>query len=263
VSQIARSIGCALRLNEYLIEAIGLAHDLGHTPFGHAGEAVFSKILGKSFKHVNQSIKVVEKLERNGEGLNLTYEVLEGIAYHSKGMGPIQLNNSNITLEAMVLRISDIIAYINHDIDDAIRAGIIEEKDLPSEAVNILGDNHGKRIDRLVKNIINVTINNNYNNLGLDDIHLKAIELLRDFLFKNVYENPIIIREVDKARKVLEDLYEYYYNNIEKIPRLFLEANEDRVNAVIDFIAGMTDTYALWVYKEIFIPKSFNIIQMR
>ena len=260
VSQIARTIGTSLRLNEYLIEAIGLAHDLGHTPFGHAGEAVFSKILGKEFKHVNQSIKVVEKLERNGEGLNLTYEVLEGIAYHSKGMGPIQLEDSNITMEAVVLRVSDIIAYINHDIDDAVRAGIIEEKDLPREAVNLLGDRHGERIDRLVKNIINVTINNDYNYLGLDETYLKAVEILRDFLFKKVYENSIIIKEVDKAKKVVEDLYDYYYANAEKIPQLFLEINNNKADAVIDFIAGMTDRYALWAYNEIFIPKNFNII---
>lgn len=260
VSQIARAIGTALRLNEYLIEAIGLAHDLGHTPFGHAGETAFSNILRRKFKHVDQSIKVVEKLERNGEGLNLTYEVLEGIAYHSKGMGPIQVDDSNITLEAVVLRVSDIIAYINHDIDDAVRAGIIEKKDLPCESVKVLGEKHGERIDRLVKNIINVTTNSNYNYLGLDETYLKAVEILRDFLFKKVYENPIIKKEVDKAKKLLEDLYDYYYTNAEKIPQLFLEVNKNKIDAVIDFIAGMTDRYALWAYDEIFIPKSFNII---
>lgn len=260
VSQIARSIGTALRLNEDLIEAIGLAHDLGHTPFGHAGEAVFSNILGREFKHVDQSVKVVEKLERDGDGLNLTYEVLEGIAYHSKGMGPIQLGDSCVALEARVLRISDIIAYINHDIDDAIRAGIIEKKDLPVQAVAIIGKTHGERIDRLIKNIIDVAINNNYEYLGLGDIYLKAVEVMREFLYKRVYENPIIIKEVEKAKKVLEELYLYYYDNIDKVPQLFLNVNEDKKEGVIDFIAGMTDRYALWIYSEIFIPKSFNII---
>jgi len=191
VSQIARTIGSALRLNEHLIEAIALAHDLGHTPFGHAGEDVFSNILGKQFKHVDQSLKVVEKLERDGFGLNLTYEVLEGIGYHSKGMGPIQLENTNVTLEAKVLRISDIIAYINHDVDDAIRAGIIEQNDVPEEVLNTLGHSHGDRIDRLIKNIINGALLSNYECLGLDNIFLKSVEAMRDFLFEKYMNIPL------------------------------------------------------------------------
>lgn len=260
VSQIARSIGSALRLNGDLIEAIALAHDIGHTPFGHAGEDVFSNILGKPFKHVNQSLKVVEKLEHNGLGLNLTYEVLEGIGYHSKGMGPIQLENTNVTHEAKVLRISDIIAYINHDIDDAIRAGIINEKDLPRDVLDTIGSTHGERIDRLVTNIINEALVSNYKHLGLDDTFLKSVEVMREFLFKTVYEHPIVLKEINKAKKILEDLYSYYYSHLDKVPQLFINVSDEKKEAVIDFIAGMTDRYALWTYNEIFIPKSFNIM---
>jgi dGTPase len=260
VSQIARTIGAALNLNEYLVEAIGLAHDLGHTPFGHAGEGAFSYILGRPFKHVEQSLKVVEKLEKDGEGLNLTYEVLDGIAVHSKGKGPIQMENINTTLEAVVVRISDIIAYVNHDIDDAIRASIICEDDIPMKAVDLLGNNNSRRIDALIKNVIFTTINNDYNYLGLDDEHLEAIDTLRDFLFQEVYENPIILKEVSKAKKILENLYHYYRDHTESIPKLFLDVNENKVEAVVDYISGMSDRYALWVYSEIFIPKNFNIL---
>ncbi|MDY6820792.1 MAG: deoxyguanosinetriphosphate triphosphohydrolase [Deferribacterota bacterium] len=259
VAQIARTIGCALRLNENLIEAIALAHDLGHTPFGHAGEIAFSDILNKPFKHVEQSMKVVKTLEKDGKGLNLTYEVLEGIYYHSKGRGPLLLKNDveDVSLETMVVRLSDIIAYINHDIDDATRAGILDNKDIPREITSVLGCTHGERIDRIVKNIITKTINNNYKAIDIDDDYLNAIVNLRDFLFKNVYESKIIKKEIDKAVRILIELYRYYIKHLEDIPTLYIKVNKDKTLAIIDYIAGMTDRYALYLYDKFYIPKGF------
>jgi dGTPase len=260
VSQIARTIGCCLRLNEYLIESIALGHDLGHTPFGHAGEAALTKVLGRPFKHYEQSVKVIQLFEKDGLGLNLSYEVIEGILAHSKGKGPIFLQHNTSTLESAVVRVADIIAYINHDIDDALRAGVLLQRDLPKDLINILGKTHRERIDRAVRNIILNTLSNNYGFIKMSDDFAEATMSFRDFLFEKVYESQNIQREVNKAKKILEDLFYYFIKNSVFIPELFLRIDDKVEDAAADYIAGMTDNFAMKIYSECFMPKSFGII---
>jgi dGTPase len=258
VSQIARTIARALRLNEDLTEAIALGHDLGHTPFGHAGEAILREIHPEGFEHYKQSLRVVDFLEKNGEGLNLTFEVRDGIVNHSKGKGNI-LSDTPKTLEGQIVRVADIIAYLNHDLDDAIRAGIIKKSDIPLEFIKILGDRHSKRIDTMVRDVIFSTIKTDYEKISMSPLIEETLHKLRDFLFERVYENEVVLKEFKKAKYILESLYSYYIENPSIIFGDFIPSKEEVHRAVCDFIAGMTDRYALYTFEKIFIPKSWFI----
>ncbi len=263
VSQIARTIARALRLNEDLTEAIALGHDLGHTPFGHAGESVLNELCPGGFKHYFQSLRVVEVLEKNGEGLNLTWEVRDGIVKHSKGKGPIVGPGAEKpeTLEGQIVRISDIVAYVNHDIDDAMRAGVLTEEMLPSDCVDVIGSRYSQRIDSMVTDVIEETIKRDYEEIALSQSMLEVLEKLRNFLFKNVYETEIMDAEFLKAKKILRELYEFYENNA-KIFEIdagsFGIKEENLKRRICDFIAGMSDEYALYKYQQFFIPSRWK-----
>jgi len=263
VSQIARTIAKALKMNETLTEAIAMGHDLGHTPFGHAGEEVLNKIHPGGFKHNEQSLRVVEKLEKEGIGLNLTAEVRDGILHHSKGRGYIlpKKGDKAMTMEGEIVRLADIVAYVNHDIDDALRAGIIKEKDLPLQSTRVLGQSVAERIDTLVKDIIYSTIRSDVTMITMSDEVLTATDLLRSFLYKNVYYNPVTRAEFEKASKIIEELYSYHLAHTELIvaqePQ---EEGECAERITCDFIAGMTDRYALMTYERIFLPQPWMVL---
>ncbi|MCI5656990.1 MAG: deoxyguanosinetriphosphate triphosphohydrolase [Candidatus Pseudoruminococcus sp.] len=249
VSQIARTIAKALRLNEDLTEAISLGHDLGHTPFGHAGEKALDGISPSGFRHYEQSLRVVDFLEKDGKGLNLTYETRDGILNHTKG-------KEATTLEGRIVRLADRIAYINHDIDDAIRADIISENDIPKKISKVLGDNTSERIDRLV---ISVIANSQNGILSMDSEMQSCFDELHSFMFDRVYLNNTAKKEEKKIPKLIEALYEYFYKHIDEIPsHILIHSNGDTDRAVCDYIAGMTDKYAVELFKEIFIPKSWS-----
>ncbi|MGB9876675.1 MAG: deoxyguanosinetriphosphate triphosphohydrolase [bacterium] len=263
VSQIARTIGRALRLNEDLIEAISLAHDIGHTPFGHAGEEALDAIIKKyiptaCFRHNEQGLRVVDFLEKNGEGLNLTNEVREGILYHSKGMEDLDSalrEKEKATLEAKVVMVADRIAYINHDIDDAIRAGLIKEADIPAYCLQVLGTSHSERIGKMVRDIVEKSENKPF--LSFSQEVLQAIELMKDFLYETVYKHPLILEELEKAKRLLHQLFEFYMENPSLLPSFYLtgkEKVEDTARAVCDFIAGMTDHYAYRMFTTHLLP---------
>ena len=249
VSQIARTIARALMLNEDLTEAIALGHDLGHTPFGHAGERALNKVSPFGFHHNEQSVRVVELLEKHGKGLNLTKEVRDGIRNHRSACKPS-------TLEGKVVRISDKIAYVNHDIDDALRGGILTENDLPDEFTSIVGHSVAGRIDTMVKDVI-------FSSLGQNEVKMsetveKAMKGLRAFLRKEVYSNPAAKSEEVQAQRLVEYLYNYYLNNYEVLPieykKLVTERDEPVEKVVCDYIAGMSDDFAIKTIKEIFVP---------
>lgn len=264
VSQIARTIARALRLNEDLTEAIALGHDLGHTPFGHAGEAILREIHPGGFDHYKQSLRVVDFLEQGGKGLNLTYEVRNGIVKHSKGKGliiPETKADRAETLEGQVVRVSDIIAYVNHDLDDAMRAGVIKKSDIPKKIIKVLGETHSKRIDTMVKDLIYHSIETDLEKLCMSDDISSATYMLRDFLFESVYESDKIIEEFKKAKKILRDLYAYYLEHMEKI--FIAIPKEEKLNKnrmVCDFIAGMTDRFALMTYERLFLPQQWTVL---
>ncbi len=266
VSQIARTIAKALRLNETLTEAIALGHDLGHTPFGHAGEEVLNELLPGGFKHSEQSLRVVDFLEKDGRGLNLTFEVRDGILKHSKGMGPIlsvSEEEKPATVEAEVVRISDVIAYVNHDVDDAIRAGLITPEDLPEKVKKVLGKTHSERISTLVKSVILTTKEAGIRKILIEEECLSALNLLREFLFEKIYFSPVVRKEFEKAKKVLVSLFEFYYKNFEnleyfqKAKRLFPQESKERI--IADYISGMTDRYALYQFFKYFVPRPWEI----
>lgn len=253
VSRIARSIACGLQLNENLTEAIALGHDLGHTPFGHAGEIALSEVTGKRFCHNEQSLRVVDLLERDGAGLNLCYETRMGILGHTWGARTPE------TLEGMIIRYADRIAYINHDIDDAMRAGILNEKDIPQNISDILGSSHSERINTLAEDLI-------IQSQGKSELQMSkeienAMSALRTFLFDRVYRNPVAKGEESKARDILKRLYEYYVNHLEMLPADFQpQLDFDGIERVVcDYIAGMTDKYAIFKYEQIFIPNAWQM----
>ncbi len=251
VSQIARSLARALLLNEDLTEAIALGHDLGHTPFGHAGERALSKFTKKPFLHNEQSVRVVEKLEKNGRGLNLTWEVRDGILNHKSACMPA-------TLEGAIVRLSDKIAYVNHDIDDGIRAGILTEECLPKECTSLLGHNTRDRINNLIHAIVSNSYEKDY--IALPQDFEEALRELRTFMFKDLYTNPVAKSEEIKAEKVIELLFNEYMDNIHKLPKeyiAYIEAGEDKEVVCCDYIAGMTDNYAIESAKSLFIPKAW------
>ena len=252
VSRIAGTITRALGLNEDLAEAIAMGHDLGHTPFGHAGEVALSRCLGKPFCHNEQSLRVVDVLENDGQGLNLTYEVRNGILCHTGDPWPE-------TLEGMVVRRSDQIAYVNHDIDDAIRAGILTNDDIPDAITDVLGHNHSQRINTLVTDAIftsreagTVTLSPRVDN---------ALKTLRAFMFERVYRNPVAKGEEARAQDMLQRMFEYYVKNPEALPGDFHPqlSFEGLERTVCDYIAGMTDNYAVDKFTEIFIPMGWNV----
>ncbi len=261
VSQIARTISRALSLNEDLTEAIALGHDLGHTPFGHMGEKVLdnlAKAYGlKGFSHAEQSLRVIDKIERDGKGLNLTYEVREGILQHTKGQVDLRFCYSkkiSETLEGEVVRISDVIAYLNHDLDDALRAKIIKEDEIPYKVISILGKSHRERINTMVQNLVYNSINSPV--LKFDPAILDAMEELRRFLYEVLYVNQQVKSENQRVELLLTGLFEHFYKNPLKISSLF--SKEDKVVGIIDYIAGMTDRYAIELFEEIYIPKPWR-----
>ena len=253
VSQNARTIAKALRLNEDLVEAIALGHDLGHTPFGHAGERVLNRMTGGQFKHNEQSVRIVEKLEKDGAGLNLTWEVRDGILNHEMELTPA-------TFEGRVVRLSDKIAYINADFDDAIRANILNEADIPKALRAELGFDTKSRLDYLIHDII---INSKKeNNICMSEATWQAFLELRKFMFDNLYTNPIAKSEEVKAEAMIEQLYNYYLDNTDLLPdkmKIFLENGESKSRVVCDYISGMTDQYAINKFHEFFIPVAWQV----
>lgn len=252
VSQNARTIAKALRLNEDLVEAIALGHDLGHTPFGHAGERALDRVCPYGFEHNKQSVRMVEHLEKRGQGLNLTFEVKDGILNH-------QTSGEPSTLEGKIVRLSDKIAYIHHDMDDAIRGGILTEQDVPRQIGDVIGFTTGERLDHFIHDIVTASF-------GKDDICMspavaEAMKKLRQFMFENVYQNPLAKSEESKAETLMETLYDYYMHNIDVLPEEFrrmIDEGEHREVVVCDYVGAMTDRFAIAKYEEIYIPKSWQ-----
>lgn len=259
VSQIARTISKALQLNEDLTEAISLGHDLGHTPFGHAGEETLNEIVPGGFNHSDQSLRVVDILEKEGKGLNLTYEVRDGILKHTKGKGEILCEDPSemaSTLEGQVVRIADIIGYVNHDIDDAIRGGVISQRDIPEDCLRGLGDTHSKRINTMVNSIVSETLRLGGNQLSIQEDVLSRIHDLRGFLWDRVYENESVHADFHKAAKILRELYQYLMDHPDYFLTLIqnLSLYDSMERCICDFLAGMTDRYAFNLYEKLFLP---------
>lgn len=249
VSQIARTIACGLELNEDLTEAIALGHDLGHTPFGHAGERALNSVFPGGFTHYEQSLRVVDVLERDGHGLNLTYEVRDGIVCHTKG-------KEADTLEGRIVKLSDKIAYINHDIDDAIRAGVIEESDIHIGIRTVLGSGKAERINSFVMSVIE----NTAGEVCMGEKEQKCLNELNEFMFANVYTNPVCKGEESKAMALVCALYEYYVAHPDELTGIFADiyAREGAERAACDYIAGMTDRFALQAYNNLFVPRMWD-----
>ncbi|MFI3141878.1 MAG: deoxyguanosinetriphosphate triphosphohydrolase [Clostridia bacterium] len=249
VAQIARTIACALRLNETLTEAIALGHDLGHTPFGHAGERALNEMMKDGFKHYEQSLRVVDKLEKKGRGLNLTYEVRNGILCHTRG-------EEACTLEGRIVKLADRIAYLNHDIDDAVRAGVLTQKSIPSDITKVLGQTKKERINTLVLS----AINNTKDDITLDSDVQFAFDKLHKYMFDSVYTNPICKSEEKKAISMIQTLFNFFCENVEELPNEFISIawSEGAQRAACDYIAGMTDSYAVKIFNEYFIPKGWK-----
>jgi dGTPase len=250
VAQIARTIARALLLNEDLTEAVSLGHDLGHTPFGHAGERALDKLVPGGFRHYEQSARVVEKLEMGGRGLNLTYEVRDGILHHTQGQ-------EACTAEGRIVRLADRIAYLNHDIDDAERAGILEEKDIPAVIADVLGHSKSKRIDTLVRSVVE---NSSDVSLGMASDVKEAFDRLASFMDERVYCNPYAKSEETKVPALIGALYEYLLKPDHLPPDLRAVAEEEGAErAACDDIAGMTDHYAVQLFETIFVPKAWKL----
>lgn len=251
VTQVARTIARSLELNEDLTEAIALGHDLGHTPFGHNGEMILNEIYPGGFRHNEQSLRVVDVLEyHNGErGMNLTYEVRDGILNHT---GDLPAN----TLEGQIVKISDRIAYINHDIDDAIRSGVIRPEDLPEGPIRLFGDRHGDRLSNMIENVVSYSDGKDF--VSMDEEHNRELLVLREYMFKHVYRSRSVKKEEDlaKVEVVLTSLYRYFLKNPRKMPKdmYALGKEQGMETAVKDFVAGMTDRYALSLYSDLFVP---------
>jgi dGTPase len=263
VSQIARTIAKVLRLHEELTEAIALGHDLGHTPFGHAGERIISDLVPGGFNHYEQSLRIVDRLENDGQGLNLTWEVRDGIAKHSKGksgapvgMAPEQRAS---TIEGQIMRVADLIAYVNHDIDDATRAGLLSPEDLPADLVARLGRSSSERIGTLVRDVVQESMAGGLADIRMSDEVLDAVLKLRSYLFDAVYENATATAEFRKAADVLSGLWQ----KVRERPEAFLDRktveSEGLDVAARDFLAGMTDRYAVRLFEELYIPKPWAI----
>jgi dGTPase len=259
VSQIARTIAKVLRLHEELTEAITLGHDLGHPPFGHAGERIIDQLMPGGFNHYVQSLRIVDQLENDGRGLNLTWEVRDGIAKHSKGKSgaPVGMADAQraSTIEGQIMRVADLIGYVNHDIDDATRAGLLKPEDLPRGPVAVLGASSSARIATLVKDVVTETLAGRLSEIRMSDTVLEAVLALRSFLFDAVYENPVATAEFKKASDVLSGLWQ----KVSERPAAFVDPHtletEGLDAATRDFLAGMTDRYAVRLFEQFFIPK--------
>jgi dGTPase len=273
VSQIARTIAVCLRLNEHLAEAVALGHDLGHTPFGHAGEHTLNRLHPGGFRHYIQSLRVVDFLENHGQGLNLSWEVRNGIVKHSKGYRDILPDDSRelpATLEGQAVRVADIIAYLNHDMDDALRAEMIKESDLPSHLRRVVGDRPDLRIAAMMRDLIAETLRADEGRLRLSPMMQEVICGMRSFLYDNVYRNRLVHNEFEKAQRLISDLYLFFLEH--EFPggaeascpkrRPPADAHEEKRlhRLVCDFIAGMTDRYALDIYTQIFMPKPWSVL---
>ncbi len=254
VSQNARTLAKALKLNEELAEAIALGHDLGHTPFGHAGERALNRVCPLGFIHSEQSVRMVERIEKNGKGLNLTYEVKDGMLNH-------QTSGTPHTLEGKVVRLSDKIAYIHHDMDDAVRAGILKESDVPLRLRELLGDNPSDRLDTFIHDI--VTNSTDKNDICMSEEIGNAVKEMRAFMFERVYTNPEAKKEEKKAETLIETLFEYFMKNSDEMPEEFkslLAEGEERARVVCDYVGAMSDRYAILLYDNIFIPKAWSVM---
>lgn len=253
VAQTARTIARALRLNEDLTEAIALGHDLGHTPFGHAGERALNQVYSEGFAHNEQSVRIVERLEKGGKGLNLTWEVRDGILNH-------QMSGKPSTLEGMVVRYSDKIAYINHDVDDAIRAGVIREDEIPRTYTDILGHSTRERLNTMIHDIVNNSQEQPKIRMS-EDVEF-AFRGMRKYMFENVYTNPKAKGEEKKAENILKELFRYYMDHPELLSNEYIErmwqTGETQERSVCDYIAGMTDQYAIAKFQEFFVPVSWR-----
>jgi dGTPase len=266
VAQMARAIARALFLNEDLVEAIALGHDLGHTPFGHGGETVLKEIFSADFSHNEQSLRVVQVLENNGKGLNLTYEVRDGILKHSKGFGkiiPADALERADTYEGQIARIADIMAYLNHDLEDAIRSGVIRAEQVPGDCTKILGSTHSERATTMIRDLISTTeVCDDKLCLQMSEDVNAAMSLLRKFLYEKVYRSPHVHKHFEKAKKILSELYTYFLDNeqmlLENLAELQMTGcnhnNQTRERIVCDLIASMTDRYAMNLYKKLFFP---------
>lgn len=249
VSQNARTIAKALKLNEDLVEAISLGHDLGHTPFGHAGERALNRICPLGFEHSQQSVRTVDRLEKRGHGLNLTFEVRDGILNH-------QTIGKPHTLEGKVVRLSDKISYIHHDMDDAVRAGILTENDVPGEIREVIGCTPSERLDHFVHDI--VTNSMGKNDICMSETVAEAMKKMRRFMFENVYQNPVAKSEEGKAEVLMETLYTHFMKNIDGLSEEFLNLiseGEPREQVICDYVGAMTDRFAIATYEQIYIPK--------
>ena len=254
VSQIARSISRSLSLNEDLAEAIALGHDLGHTPFGHAGERVLNSLSPFGFSHNVQSLRVVEVLEKEGKGLNLTYEVRDGIVNHKKSGNPC-------TLEGKAVSLADRIAYVNHDIEDAIRAGLLREEDLPKKEIRILGNTSRDRINRMITSIYEASVGKNC--VAMGEKEAQALENLRAFMFDRVYITPASMKEEERAKRMLSGMYEYFKANKDKLPSFYLALSEryPLEQVICDYLSSMTDKFAIAVFDYIFVPRSWALTE--
>ena len=253
VSQNARTIAKALKLNEDLVEAIALGHDLGHTPFGHAGERALNEICPLGFEHHVQSLRTVDVLEKDGQGLNLTWEVRDGILNH-------QTSGKPSTLEGKIVRLSDKIAYIHHDMDDAMRAGILSEEDVPAEIADVLGHSLGERLDHLIHDVI--TESQDRDRIGMSEDVRNAFTKLRQFMFERVYTNKAAKSEESKAEMLVEALFEYYMEHPEKMPALqqkMMEEGTSGSRAACDCISAMSDRYAIHQYEALFVPRKWSV----
>lgn len=251
VSQIARTIARALRLNEDLTEAVALAHDLGHTPFGHAGERALNALMPGGFRHYEQSVRVIDRLEKDGKGLNLTYEVANGVVCHTDGL-------EAETAEGRVVRWADRIAYINHDIDDAIRAGVLREEDIPQEITDKLGHTRTQRLTTLIQSVVK---NSAKGCIAMDPGIQKVYEQLHDFMFQAVYMNEYAKKEEKKVPHIIKSLFLYFLQHPEKLPAYMQEIakEEGPQRAACDYVSGMTDHFAVANYQALFIPKAWNL----
>ncbi|MGN0804221.1 MAG: deoxyguanosinetriphosphate triphosphohydrolase [Candidatus Coproplasma sp.] len=251
VSQIARSLARALSLNEDLAEAIALGHDLGHTPFGHSGERILNKLSPNGFKHNEQSVRVVEVLEKDGNGLNLTFEVRDGILNHKKGLMPA-------TLEGMCVNIADRIAYINHDLNDAIRAGILKLEDVPKDVRAVLGNTSRERINTAITSAYLTSVGKPFVSLGKEVE--EASDELRSFMFKNVYQTKFAMGEEEKAERMLSALYSFFMDKPEKLPQTYINLMEKypKEQVICDYLSSMTDRYAIYIFNNFFVPKGWN-----
>jgi dGTPase len=265
VAQVARSIARALRLNEMLVEAMVMGHDLGHTPFGHAGERILNELVAGGFHHVIQSIRVVDVLENEGRGLNLTAEVRDGILRHSKGKGRVLLEGSAkaLTLEAEIVRLADIVAYVNHDLDDAIRAGLFTEGDVPAAIRGVLGEGPTPRYRTLIRDVIRRSDVDGGGHIEMSrEVH-EALLALRDFLYARVYENPVVHDEFVKAQRILRDLHGWCLEDLARLRERHGVAPREGdapERAVIDWLSGMTDRFAIGVWEAIFVPRPWGVV---